>query len=854
MKELWTVFVNWAWQKKENRPFVLLGLAVPLFLLTQEIWGWTWSDTLFHWFLWRTFGAILIVIGVIHVLLVPDPPGYPLRPRPLHPRLVFAAFTFAGTALIFFSFPRPLPSNRLVVTIGQFTPVSALARDKAADIADRIKQSLLARAQQGAPLEVKLIDESVRGIDSEAEQSAARALGTSWHGNANVVLWGEVRTEENELFVSWHMTIVRHPAYLHLQDRVEEFTDIQPSHIEAEEKLSEGIADLVTLVYGLAYYHAQQWNNAIQMLSASESRQAQLYRGISLVDRSRESPNPPSDLRTAIATYEALLGPNSNVRIAASTDQFTLAVILDRADATAMLAVYSLPKDAVALLTEAVQTFNDALATPALLKEATVRTSIQNNLALAKQRLALVIGNTNVSNLLGRSVADTSPPTGPSADAENVKRWEESANRCRSATHPKENPSYSENCAEVFEALAFSNREKARALVEESIAARNVALTNLLKTRYPQSWATLQFQLGRSYLFLGIQSSTPDLDKNAQHAADAFRASLTVWRRDICPICWAQAEDSLALSLSVQAYQTPSENSANLANEAITTWKSAQEVYTENDLPASWAEVQAQILGTRSWLGELIGGKEGKDLLHQAVDEYSQFLRMYYKTESTLKADPINPLWHGLIALRTKDGDPNHELLNELIDTMELDTRYAQSAGPYSRARLYASLGDSLSSRQKEFSTNEEKTIILRKVISAYRSALRAHPPLETYEQLSIQNSLIDRQIDLAGIVRGKEGEVLLQESVRGSRSLIARVNGKLDLAIEHYMLGISLADLADFQTRSTKIKMLKQAVATLDASLALLSGAADTKKRESISATRSQVYAALVSAEETKP
>lgn len=689
----------------------------------------------------------------------------------------------------------------------------------------------------------------------------ARELGESWQGNANVILWGQVLYEEtNDLQVKWNMTITQQLRSVRAENQSGQLIDIEPQHFEAEEKFSAGLADIITLTYGLAYYRTHQWDKAIEMLRAADSRQGQLYRGLSLFERSREGRNPPNDLKTAISAYDAILGTKPPSRVAATMDPITSAAVLDKAVANASLAVFSQSKDAVTLLEGSVQTLRDALPNLKPTEEPEDRGALQMDLKLATQRLAEAIGDSKAKQIAGQTEPILSEPTPmilsfgePDIDSNGAEGWEETATHCRSVRKSEQSPWFNENCAEAFQALATStNSAKSNDLVKESIQARNAGLLRLPQDKFPQTWATWKQSLGNSFVLLWLRGDPKDRRQNLQDAVDAFRASLKIWTRDSCPLCWAQGVSNLAWAKSLQVEEAKGQEAEEDATEAIKDSADAQEIYTQTDFPAAWAKVQVLVVGTRSWLGEHIGGKEGSAILEQAETDYMNLLPIQYRTDPS-GMDPLSPLMHGVLALRASGGDPNNLLLNGLIRAIHARIYFDQLSQPslHTKAAYQVELGDALLGPQRFVPDAEAKAVFLRHAIPAYKRALGSGPKeLTPDERLETEKKIIDAQVRLASLSNNVKARALLQDSVERSWMLVRTANGTVERAEGNYLLGICLTDLAGKLSPSEGRKAFREAVSRFDKALDLLKDTEQHDLRDSISRARSEVVQFLAKTE----
>ena len=187
------------------------------------------------------------------------------------------------------------------------------------------------------------------------------SIGTSRKGSAHIVLWGEVRKDEGELYAKPRLTVTGQLGKAHMEEtELKEFTSYDPKHIKFKERLANAITDIVTLVYGFAYYKVGNWNRAIEILNHVHSSCGYLYKGLSLIKRSHRVLSPQQDLRSAIENIEKTIDDIPR-DLTLQSDLLTWVVYLNRAKALALLGTLSQPKEAHVYLQDAVKAYRAAL-------------------------------------------------------------------------------------------------------------------------------------------------------------------------------------------------------------------------------------------------------------------------------------------------------------------------------------------------------------------------------------------------------------------------------------------------------------------------------------------------------------
>lgn len=144
----------------------------------------------------------------------------------------------------------------------------------------------------------------------------------------------------------------------------------------------------------------------------------------------------------------------------------------------------------------------------------------------------------------------------------------------------------------------------------EAVAAVRSALEVRTRADDPVAWADSQRVLSTAPLELGRQSKDP---KHLAEAVDASRAALAeVTRRD-APVVWALAQRSFGTALAelgAQEKRAGPLHDALAAYDTLAAYDAAQEVFTREDAPAAWAEIEADRARALVRVAELEGRPE----------------------------------------------------------------------------------------------------------------------------------------------------------------------------------------------------------------------------------------------------
>lgn len=279
MSKLIDMFVEWA--KKDGRwPLLILLILPGVVKFSQDYFQLSFRTALTHWSALIGGGALLVVAGALYGLVSLQA----ARER----RILAGALLLAGLAGVGTGFwhlrPAPLPSDRLVVAIARFTPVSAGAREDADNLGHSLEQMLRDRQKVGLSLDVKRLSFDIAGADERARRAAAVAVATSRDGAAHVVLWGDVQRDEGQLYVEPRVTVAR-PLGKELPEErsLGRYTSEGPSHLGFKRRLTTDVSDMIAFVYGLALYNAGRWQEAAGVFEQSSSAPNRLYHAMSLI-------------------------------------------------------------------------------------------------------------------------------------------------------------------------------------------------------------------------------------------------------------------------------------------------------------------------------------------------------------------------------------------------------------------------------------------------------------------------------------------------------------------------------------------------------------------------------------------
>ena len=288
------------WLRKRNRlPLILL--AIPLFLLwlIPKLTGVISREVLYLRWFWIASGIAYALSGLLYLHLSP----HKLRRLWTATPLVIAGLAMVAGGLLWPRFPK----GRLVIAIADFTPVNDGAKDRAAIFTHSLMEALT-KKEASRIIKVKRVRAQVSGADEDEAHATAISLGRSMRGKAHAVLWGTVLEEGVVVEIEPRLTIVHQIREASVDEpRLPRLVNREPDYVEFRTRASNELADIVTFLYGVAFYRSKRWDSAVPLFEQIHSGLGDLYQGLCYYDRAAQSATPAPDYRAAVAAYRAAL-------------------------------------------------------------------------------------------------------------------------------------------------------------------------------------------------------------------------------------------------------------------------------------------------------------------------------------------------------------------------------------------------------------------------------------------------------------------------------------------------------------------------------------------------------------------
>ncbi len=303
----------------------------------------------------------------------------------------------------------------------------------------------------------------------------------------------------------------------------------------------------------------------------------------------------------------------------------------------------------------------------------------------------------------------------------------------------------------------------------------------------PQGWSAAQARLAAALNALAAESRDEgERLKFRREEIEARRAQLTVNTRSAQLLRWADAQLSLANSLSALAAMLDEAEGAAAAEEAFEGYRAVLEVFSREEMPQDWADAQgdyATALLRRGWAAE--DKARRLEFFSKAIEARRRVVEV-----TTREGQPL--AWAtqvGLLAMHLIDrgkeleGEEAVAAIEEGIVLHRSAIDFWKDGYPYQWAEDHRTLA-SARVAQAERSEGEQKRRLLAEAVQALRAGLtQAHTGGEGLV-LGLRRELADTLQTLADETTGGERTRLLQETIEAYRAAIDV--GDRVLPIEH--------------------------------------------------------------------
>jgi hypothetical protein len=315
--------------------------------------------------------------------------------------------------------------------------------------------------------------------------------------------------------------------------------------------------------------------------------------------------------------------------------------------------------------------------------------------------------------------------------------------------------------------------EQRAPLVDAAITDWRDALAVCPRPLAPREWASTQFALARAAV--ARAHSAPHAVDGADQsllleALGAYRAAAEVYARRSELVEWAQVQRAIGDTLRARAEAAPEAKRPPLFGEAAAAYRAALGALPREAQPRAWADTQIAI--ARMWLAaaESAQPPERGRLLGEAATGYRLALPEYARHATREDWATLQHTLGGtLIQQATEaEGAERVRLLDESLaryrEALTVATRWAQ---PGEWAALQAETGAALRLRAQMTGDQRERSRWLDAAVAALDGALEVRTPEEyPAEWAATEGALGGTLLDAAQLYEGPERIRLLREAV----------------------------------------------------------------------------------------
>jgi Flp pilus assembly protein TadD len=179
--------------------------------------------------------------------------------------------------------PAPPPHDKLVVCITRFRS-SPEDQKVAADCQQKMESHLSMKEREGFPIVVKRVKTQVDAESEDAKREIAISIAKAHATASHLVLWGDILSDAGGIFIDPHMTIASSIGAIQLQEKIP-FQLFAMGHFRFGRSPCENVADIVIVVYGLAFWKTRNLDKALEIMKEAKSAPGYYFQGLLYLSR-----------------------------------------------------------------------------------------------------------------------------------------------------------------------------------------------------------------------------------------------------------------------------------------------------------------------------------------------------------------------------------------------------------------------------------------------------------------------------------------------------------------------------------------------------------------------------------------
>ena len=782
-------------EKYKLKQLYILPFIPVVFCFTKLFYELSFHDTFFNWFFLISTGSILIITGLL---------GFVFKKYEKYRKSLFAlyiAFILGGIGTLifcYFQYKLPLlPDDKLVVLIAKFTPVSSGAEEDSENIPHRIEQELQKKQTEGIPLEIKRISKQVLGTNKYSKRDCALKIGSSKEGHAHVILWGDVRKDESELYVTPKITIIKKMENVY--DRETEFCTRENNHIDFKEHMAKEISNITTFVCGLAYYEAKKWDEAIQIFDQIPSDESQFYKGLCLYNRAFTTEQPKQELLSAYRIFYNIFEPKKSDLSKFEEELY-----------------FEVQRRLVQTLIELSNLTEPQIGLDYLHNAENISGPIYNYLAESIQKdknsrlnnfLNLYLAHEDLGIVLSRLGVMLSGDEGNSYLEEAVKIYStEQINILQKLVHPQWQASILNQLGMVFHKLGLRlGADKGKEYVEKAVETIRNALQILQKNKLVIKGDMTYYNFGLVLSDLGEMIGGEEGIKHLKEAEETLGKSLELNDEHEFRYRWAVIQNLLG-KVFYSRSRIVNDNKEDLLLKSIDKFRKALTVFDRSNYTRNWADTHYNIGSSLMALGIIINSEKSLDYFNEAISNFNDSLSVYKgavntETYTLILKKTSNAYYNWGIALN------NLGIFDKAIEKFEKATEIdPQLADAYSNwgAALthFRKYDESIEKFRKAIEINPQHAIAYYNWGIALNNLGMFDKAIEKFEKATEINPQIADYYSDWGSVLLKQGK--LNEAIEKFKKA-TEINPQL--AIAYYNWGTALNNLGMFDKAIEKFE-----------------------------------------------
>ena len=298
------------WVKKEKRWPLALPLSVfGAFLFFQKYYNLKFDETVWHWSFLLFCGIVIVISGTCYWLL---------ERRKGHRIWVFLPMLIVGLAIIsggvWQLIPVTPPHDKLVICITRFVLASSRDEEAANECLQHMMTHLTDKEKEGVPISVRKGETPVMGADERARQKSAFSVARARATASHVVLWGDIMRDPEGIFIDPRLTIASSIAGVQLREKIP-FQLFQMGHHRFGRTPCPNVADVVLVVYGLAYWKAGEIDKALEIMETAKSATGYYFQGLLHMSK-RDYMQGAEDFERSVKIDPTNVGALNNLAVA----------------------------------------------------------------------------------------------------------------------------------------------------------------------------------------------------------------------------------------------------------------------------------------------------------------------------------------------------------------------------------------------------------------------------------------------------------------------------------------------------------------------------------------------------------